>query len=121
MLVTPSGTLSDVNLKQPEKACFFMLFSRLLSPKMIEVKPLHPEKALSPMLVIVCGNVIDVKPVQPKNAEFPMLVTVSGMIIEVIPGQFANAEFPMLFTGRPSYDSGIKMFLSLQEPIPDTS
>ena len=50
----------------------------------IEVKPLQPEKADSPMLVTLEGISMEVKPLHPVNAEFPILVTLFGMISFVI-------------------------------------
>ena len=37
------------------------------------------------MLVTLSGMVIEVKPLQPEKASSPMLVTLSGMVTEVIP------------------------------------
>ena len=39
------------------------------------------------MLVTLSGMVIEVKPLQPEKAHSPMLVTLSGMVIEVKPLQ----------------------------------
>ena len=39
------------------------------------------------MLVTLSGMVIEVKPLQPRKAPSPMLVTLSGMVIEVKPLQ----------------------------------
>ena len=39
------------------------------------------------MLVTLSGIVIEVKPVQPSNAESPMLVTLLGSVIEINPAQ----------------------------------
>ena len=50
------------------------------------------------MLVTLFGMVIEVKPVQPKNARSPMLVTLVGMVIEVKPVQPENAQALMLVT-----------------------
>ena len=48
---------------------------------MIEVRDLHHEKALSPMLVTPLGIVIEVRDSQPKKALSPMLVTPLGIMI----------------------------------------
>ena len=37
------------------------------------------------MLVTLSGIVMDVKPLQPEKAESPMLVTLSGMVTDVKP------------------------------------
>ena len=39
------------------------------------------------MLVTLSGIVMDVKPLQPEKAESPMLVTLSGMVTDVKPLQ----------------------------------
>ena len=39
------------------------------------------------MLVTLSGMMMDVKPVQPEKAESPMLVTLSGMVTDVNPVQ----------------------------------
>lgn len=41
----------------------------------IEVRPLQPSKALSPIEVTELGIVIEVRPLQPSKAFFPMEVT----------------------------------------------
>ena len=43
---------------------------------MIDVKPLQPEKADSPILVTEFGIVIDVKPLQSEKADFSISLTV---------------------------------------------
>ena len=50
----------------------------------IEVKPLQPLNATSPISVTVSGMVTEVKPVQPLNAASPITVTLSGIVIEVL-------------------------------------
>ena len=42
---------------------------------MIDVKPLQPKKAETPILVTELGIVIDVKPLHPSKALYPILVT----------------------------------------------
>ncbi len=51
------------------------------------VSPLHPEKALSPMLVTLSGMSMLVSSVQPAKAESPMLVTLPfvGMTLVLQP------------------------------------
>ena len=41
----------------------------------MDVNPVQPSKALSPILDTELGIEIDVSPVQPEKAEFAMLVT----------------------------------------------
>ena len=49
------------------------------------VKPLHKEKAKSPMLVTLFGNISSVIPLQPLKADSPMLVTLLGMTLFLHP------------------------------------
>ena len=74
----------------------------------IDVKPLQPENALSPMLVTPFPIVTDVKPLQPENALPSMRVTLFGIVIDVKPLQPKNALFSMRVT-LPS--AGILLFL----------
>ena len=53
----------------------------------IDVKPLQPEKAFSPILVTEFGIVTDVKPLQLEKAPSLILVTEFGMVIDVKPLQ----------------------------------
>ena len=50
-----------------------------LLPIVTEVKPVQPEKALSPMLVTLLGIVTEVKPVQLAKALFLILMTLLGI------------------------------------------
>ena len=50
---------------------------------MIEVSPLHPEKAPLPILVTLLGILIEVSPLQPEKVLLPILVTLFGILIEV--------------------------------------
>lgn len=45
-----------------------------------EVKPLQPEKALSPILVTLLEMLMAVRLLQPEKAPLPMHVTLSGMV-----------------------------------------
>ena len=54
---------------------------------LIDVKPLQPAKALSPMLVTLSGMVMEVRALQLLKASIPMLVTLFGMVTEVRPLQ----------------------------------
>ena len=53
--------------------------------QLIVVKPVHPEKALSPMLVTELGISTDVKPVHSLKALLPMLLTELPIVKEVKP------------------------------------
>ena len=53
----------------------------------IDVKPLQPEKAFSPINVTEFGIVTDVKPLQLEKAPSLILVTEFGMVIDVKPLQ----------------------------------
>ena len=64
----------------------------------ILVKPMHQEKADSPMLVTLLGIVTLVKPEQLAKASFPMLVTLLGISILVRPEQLKKAPYPMFVT-----------------------
>ena len=64
----------------------------------IEVKPVQPRNAASPMDVTLLGMVIEVKPLHSWNAKFPIDVTLLGMVIEVKPEQPSNAELPIDIT-----------------------
>ena len=46
------------------------------------------------MLVTLSGMVMEVKPLQPEKARSPMLVTLSGMVTEVREVQYAKAPLP---------------------------
>ena len=65
---------------------------------LIEVSPLQPEKALSPILVTLFGMLIEASPLQRLKASFPILVTLFGILIEVSPLQRVKASFPILAT-----------------------
>ena len=49
----------------------------------MDVKPLQPKKAPSPILVAVLGIVTEVRPLQPKKAYSPILVTEFGIVTDV--------------------------------------
>ena len=76
-----ASTVMEVSPLHPEKAEFPMDVTEL--GIVIEVSPLHPEKAASPMNVTELGIVIEVSPLQKENAQSPMDVTELGMVMEV--------------------------------------
>ena len=45
----------------------------------MDVRPLQPLKAYSPISVTLSGIIIDVRPLHPLKAESSILVTLSGM------------------------------------------
>ena len=49
----------------------------------MDVKPLQPAKAPSPILVTELGIVTEVRPLQPKKAYSPILVTEFGIVTDV--------------------------------------
>ena len=53
----------------------------------MDVKPLQPAKAPSPILVTELGIVTEVRPLQPKKAYSPILVTEFGIVTDVKPLQ----------------------------------
>lgn len=53
-----------------------------------EVNAMHPEKACLPISVTLSLMTIDVSPLQPENAQSPIFVTEFGIVTEV------NAEHP---------------------------
>ena len=57
----------------------------------IDVRPLHPEKAQFPILVTEFGIVIDVRPVQFWKTQAAILVTEFGIVIDVRPWQAQKA------------------------------
>ena len=63
IVVTLAGPVRDVRLVQLANAYSPKLFNRLPSAYEIEVRPEHPLKALSPMLITLLGIVMDVRPV----------------------------------------------------------
>ena len=66
---------------QHEKAQYPMLMTLLGIWK--EVRELHPEKALSPILVILSERLIELSATHSSKAELPIVVTLSGIRIEV--------------------------------------
>lgn len=64
----------------------------------IDVNPVHREKAQSPIEVTPDGIVIEVKPSQLKKADSPIEVTDEGMVIEDKPEQPKKATFPIIVT-----------------------
>ena len=62
---------------------------------LIDVKPLQPKKALSPMDVTLLGMVRDVRPLQPEKACSPIDVTLPGMVRDVRPLQPEKACSPI--------------------------
>ena len=64
----------------------------------IEVRPVQPENASSPILVTLFGMVIELRPAHPEKAELPILVTLLPMVTEVRPVQLPNASSPILVT-----------------------
>ena len=67
---------------------------------MIDVKPLQPEKANSPILVTEFGMVIDVKLLQFSKARSPILVTVYS---------FPSTVIELGITTSPEYFSSPKV------------
>ena len=53
--------------------------------QLIVVKPVHPVKAASPMLVTELGISTDFKPLHPSKAHKPMLVTELPIVKDVKP------------------------------------
>ena len=68
---------------------------------MTEVRPLHPSKANSPILVTEFGMVIDVKPEQPEKAPSPILVTEFGIVTDVKPLQSSKTLFSIIAAASP--------------------
>jgi hypothetical protein len=62
------------------------------------VKPVHPEKAWSPMLATLAGIVTLVSSVQPANADCPMPVTALPSTEEGIVIAPANPALPVIET-----------------------
>ena len=83
--VLPSSTIIEVKPLQPEKAPTPILVTEL--GIVIEVKPLQPEKALPPILVTELGIVIEIKLLHSEKVPRSMLVTELGIITEVKPLQ----------------------------------
>jgi hypothetical protein len=93
--------MAAFKLLQPENA--LSPIAVVLFGIVIEVRPVHPEKALSAMLVTLSAkvtsfndfkfanqeptlgqfSVMEVRDLQPEKASSPMLVTPLGMVIEV--------------------------------------
>ena len=59
-------------------------------PMVADVKPLQPQKAISPIDVTLFGIVTEVRPLQLLKANFPMVVTLLGMIKSFISVPFRN-------------------------------
>jgi hypothetical protein len=57
----------------------------------MEVKPVHPSKALLPIAVMPSETMIDLKPVHPEKMLAPMVASVPGMVRVVNPVQSLNA------------------------------
>ncbi len=66
-------------------------YTGLPSSTIIDVKPVQPLKALSPIDVTELGMMRDVKPVQPLKALSPIDVTELGMVRDVKPEQAQKA------------------------------
>ena len=79
---------TSLNLSAPFNNGVFQLTYTL-------VKPLQPEKALSPIFVTLEGMVTLVKPLQPEKAEEPISVTLEGMVTLVKPLQPEKVEEPI--------------------------
>ena len=69
-----------------------------LSGMVIDVNPVHPEKAETPIVISELGKVIEENPVQPEKAEPSIVVIVFGRVTEVNPVHFVNALDPMVVT-----------------------
>ena len=70
-----------------------------LSPMVTAVKPVQPEKALSPTVVTLSGMVTEVRPVQPENAPLGIWVTllpILTVVIAVIPEKLPDVQFVAL-------------------------
>ena len=61
---------------------------------------MQPHNAYEPMLVTLSGMVMEVRPVHLEKASSPIVVTLSGMAMEVRPVQPEKAQSPMLVTGK---------------------
>ncbi len=59
----------------------------LPSSTIINVRPLQPRKADSPMLVTLLPMITDVRPLHQQKASYPMLVTLLGIVTDVSPLQ----------------------------------
>ena len=66
----------------------------------IDVKPVQPEKADSPIVFTPAGIVIDVKPVQPENIDGMMAVTFSPKVSVFSDVLFLNGD-PVPAMSRP--------------------
>lgn len=66
-----------VKLVQPEKQEIEVTDSEIVT----DVKPVHLEKALLPIVVTEFGMIIEVNPLQPSKAEIPIDFTDWGIVI----------------------------------------
>ena len=84
-----------------------------------EVKPLHSQKANSPISVTELGIVTEVKPLQPSKAFSPMEVTELGIVKVVNLLHFANdllrivETVPGMLNSATSYGTKKRLVLSL--------
>ena len=90
---TPSPQVTSVILLYPENQV-----STHSQNKATEVRLVQPEKADSPMEMMLLGMVKVVRPVQFQKAELPMEVTLLGMVTEVRLVQYWKAHWPMEVT-----------------------
>lgn len=70
----------------------------------MEVRPLHLEKAHSPMVVTDSGRVMEVNSLQYSKAQLPMAVTELGILtFSFLSGHFDNTVWSLLYNA-PSTD-----------------
>ena len=62
----------------------------------INVRPLQPQNARSPMEVTALGMVINVRPLQPRNASFPIKATVLGITVFLQPAISVLVDVSMM-------------------------
>ena len=72
-----------------------------------DVRPVHPLKAVAPILDTDNGIVIEVRPVHPLNVLVPILVIVALKTIDVNVVLFVNAELPNEVMVAPAIVAGI--------------
>ena len=75
--------------------------------RVMDVNPVHPLKAVAPILVIDDGIVIEVRPVHPLNVLVPILVIVALNVIDVNAVMFINPELPNEVIATPPTVAGI--------------
>ena len=96
MVVTEYGILTLLRPVHPEKVLFSI--DVMVLGRSMEVSPLQSRNAQEPIEVTELGIVTSVRLVQPENAELPIVMTELGRSMEVSPLQFSNAYPPMEVT-----------------------